>query len=64
MSDADKKVQALDDEILEDTVLVHRRMRPRVQRRETLVTLALRALLEAPEGRLETPILASDPVRR
>lgn len=53
--DTDQKIQALDDELLEAGLLVHRRVRPKVTRQETPLSTSLRALRESSTGRLETP---------
>ena len=64
MNEDDAKIAALDREILEEAALVHRRIRPRLQRLNSPGHQALRALLEAPDGKLEIPTLASEAVRR
>lgn len=60
--DTDQKVQALDDELLEAGLLVHRRVRSKVTRQETPLSASLRALRESSTGRLETLETSGRPV--
>jgi hypothetical protein len=66
MSEVDRQLQDLDDEIVQSAALVHRRRHAPVQSNRSPAVDLLTALLDSPEGRLESKETAgtAPPIRR
>lgn len=55
MDEVDRRLQELDDEIVQSAALVHRREYPLVRRTSSPALRALRAMLDTPDGRFPRP---------